>query len=312
VVGQTEGTLPGQHSAGGWDAFIRKYDLSGNELWTRQFGGGGADIAAGVAVDPGGDVSVVGTTSSTLPGQVAAGSFDAFIRRYNTAGEEVWTRQFGAPGGDNARRVTLGPERRVLIVGSTEGALPGQSSAGGFDAFVSMFQADGRQLWTRQFGSAGDDFGVAIGTDRQGNISIAGSADQALPGQTSGTTFLQHLDGGGTVLWTDQFGAGQSDDASDVAVESDGAAYLVGTTEQALAGQRSAGRLDGFVRKYSLDGKELWTRQYGTPEDDYALAVALDPQKGMVIAGSTRGTLADRSYGDLDAYVMRVLGPSFR
>jgi len=305
VVGQTEGTLPGQHSAGGWDAFIRKYDPAGTELWTRQFGGGGADIASGIAVEAGGDLAVVGTTSSTLPGQAASGSFDAFIRRYNSAGDEVWTRQFGTSAGDNARRVAVAPDGRVLVVGSTEGALPGQASAGGFDVFVSMLDSGGRQIWTRQFGSRGDDFGVAVGTDRFGNVSVAGSADRALPGQTSGTTFLRHFDVGGSVLWTDQFGTGKSDDAWDVAVDRDGAAYLVGTTDHGLSGRQSAGRLDGFVRKYSLDGQELWTRQFGTPEDDEALAVALDG-RAIVVGGSTKGTLADRAAGELDAYLMHL------
>jgi beta-propeller repeat-containing protein len=308
VVGQTEGTLPAQHSAGGWDAFIRKYDSSGTELWTRQFGGGGADIVSGVAVGPSGDLYVVGTTSSALPGQAQAGSFDAFVRHYDAAGQEVWTRQFGTSPGDNARRVAVDQDGQVMVVGSTEGALPGQFSAGGFDVFVSMFQADGRQLWTRQFGSTGDDFGVAIGTDRYGAISVAGSADRALPGGTAGTSFLRHFDVAGTVLWTDQFGTGQSDDAWDVAVDGDGVSYLVGTTEHVLPGQRSAGRLDAFVRKYSVDGKELWTRQYGTPEDDHALAGALTG-RGIVLAGSTRGTLADRAAGELDAYVMHLTRP---
>jgi hypothetical protein len=309
VVGQTEGTLPAQHSAGGLDAFIRKYDSSGTELWTRQFGGGGADIASGVAVGRDGDVYVVGTTSSVLPGQAAAGSFDAFIRRYNEAGDEVWTRQFGTSPGDNARRVAVNPDGQVLVVGSTEGVLPGQNSAGGFDVFVSMVQADGRQLWTRQFGSGGDDYGVAIGIDLLGNISVAGSADQALPGQTSGTTFLRHFDVGGSVLWTDQFGTGESDDAWDVAVDSDGAAYLAGTTEHVLPSQKSAGRIDAFVRKYSLDGRNMWTRQFGTPDDDNALTVALSA-KGLLVAGSTRGKLADdAAAGGLDAYVMHLTPP---
>jgi hypothetical protein len=313
VVGQTEGSLSAQQSTGGWDAFIRTYDSSGTDIWTGQFGGGGADIASGVAVDPSGDVYVVGTTSSALPGQTHAGSFDAFVRRYDTAGQEVWTRQFGSAAGDNARRVTVHPDGRVLVVGSTEGALPGQSTAGGFDVFVSMLHSDGRQLWTRQFGSSGDDFGIAIGTDRYGRISVAGSADEELPGGTAGSSFLRHFDVDGTVLWTEQFGTGQLDDVWDLVVDGDGDAYLVGTTEHALPGQRSAGRLDAFVRKYSVEGKEVWTRQYGSAEDDNALAVALHREGGIiVIAGGTRGTLADHSDGELDAYVLRVLESSSR
>ena len=45
VVGETFGTLPGQSPAGTLDAFIRKYDPSGAESWTRQFGAWERDIA---------------------------------------------------------------------------------------------------------------------------------------------------------------------------------------------------------------------------------------------------------------------------
>lgn len=305
VVGQTEGSLPAQQSAGGWDGFVRKYDSSGAELWTRQFGGRGADIAAGAVVDPGGDLYVVGTTSSALPGQEQAGSFDAFLRRYDGEGREVWTRQFGTAAGDNARRVAIAPDGRVLVVGSTEGALAGASSAGGFDAYVSTFWPDGRQLSIGQFGSGGDDFGMAIGADRRGHISVAGRAGRALPGGTAGRIFLRHFDAHGTALWTHQFGAGQSEDAWDVAVDSAGDAYLVGTTAQGLPGQHSTGRLDAFVRRYSVDGGERATRQFGTTEDDHALAVAVDGRT-IVVAGSTRGAMSSRPAGELDAFVSQM------
>ena len=308
VVGQTEGILPGQPSAGGLDAFVRKYDPSGNELWTRQFGGGGADVAAGVAVDDAGNVYVAGTTTSALAED--AKSFDAFVRRYDAAGNVGWTRQFGTPGGDNARDVTVDETNRLLVAGSTEGALPGQVSGKGYDAFVASFDTDGRTLWIRQFGSAGNDYGVAVAGDPAGNIFVAGSAGEPLSGPGSGgpTAFLRQYDTTGAALWTDQFDTGATDDAWDVAAGGVGTAYLVGATGRALPGQRSSGRVDAFVRQYGPGGRAVWTRQYGTPEDDYALAVAVDRDGGLVIAGSTRGTLGDRSHGNLDAYTLRHVG----
>jgi hypothetical protein len=98
--------------------------------------------------------------------------------------------------------------------------------------------------------------------------------------------------------------------AWDVAVAGEGTAYLVGATGRALPGQRANGRIDAFVRQYGPGGSEVWTRQYGTPEDDYGLAVAVHQNRGVVIAGSTRGTLDDRSHGNLDAYALRLLSPS--
>ncbi|MCH8979561.1 MAG: SBBP repeat-containing protein, partial [Armatimonadetes bacterium] len=77
-AGGTSGTLPGQTSAGNFDAFVRKYDADGNEVWTRQFGGSGSDRASGISVDASG-VYVAGSTTGTLPGQTSAGSADAFV-----------------------------------------------------------------------------------------------------------------------------------------------------------------------------------------------------------------------------------------
>jgi len=37
--------------------------------------------------------------------------------------------------------------------------------------------------------------------------------------------------------------------------------------------------------------------------------VAVDPERGLIIAGSTRGTLDERSHGNLDAYALRLVGP---
>ena len=45
VVGYTDGEFPGQTSSGSTDAFVRKYDANGNEVWTRQFGTSAQDLA---------------------------------------------------------------------------------------------------------------------------------------------------------------------------------------------------------------------------------------------------------------------------
>ena len=68
LAGYLLGTFPGQTSAGLFDAFVRKYDANGNEVWTRQFGTSGTDEAHGIAVGSSG-VYVVGRTLGSLPGQ---------------------------------------------------------------------------------------------------------------------------------------------------------------------------------------------------------------------------------------------------
>src|SRR3989304_3804988 len=64
-------------------------------VWPRQFGTPDEDRAQGVVVDSGGNIYIVGDTLGGLPGQASAGSYDAFVRRYDPDGKEEWTRPVG-------------------------------------------------------------------------------------------------------------------------------------------------------------------------------------------------------------------------
>ncbi len=98
------GAMAGQTSSGGYDAFVKKFDLNGNPLWVRQFGTGASDIPYGAGSD-GNGVFLVGNTLGILPGQTSAGGYDAYIRKYDTDGNEIWTLQFGRVSDDRATGV---------------------------------------------------------------------------------------------------------------------------------------------------------------------------------------------------------------
>jgi len=133
VAGLTSGSLSGS-SAGKEDAFVRKYDPKGNELWTRQFCTAEANGALSLAVDAGGNILVAGLTSGSLSG-ASAGGLDAFVRKYDPKGNELWTRQFGTAEVDVATSLAVDAGGNILVAGGTFGSLFGDS-AGSVDAFV--------------------------------------------------------------------------------------------------------------------------------------------------------------------------------
>ncbi|MDQ3930766.1 MAG: hypothetical protein M3328_16670, partial [Chloroflexota bacterium] len=73
---------------------------------------------------------------------------------------------------------------------------------------------------------------------------------------------------------TRQFGTASSELTTAVAVHSSGV-YLGGETWGPLA-DAVVGRSDAFIRKYSLDGTLLWTRQFGDSYMDQASGLAVD------------------------------------
>jgi len=119
----------------GLDAFLRKYDSDGNVVWSREFGAPEEDTAWGVAVN-GFGAYVAGHTQGTLPGELSAGGYDAFVRKYDVAGTELWTHQFGTSGNDLAWAATADGSS-VYLAGYTDGTFPGQTGAGGQDAFLA-------------------------------------------------------------------------------------------------------------------------------------------------------------------------------
>ena len=96
-----------------------------------------ATIALDVSSDQSGNVYVVGITTGTLPDQTSEGGQDAFIRKYDSDGDEIWTRQFGTSENDSARGVFADSSGGVYVVGDTEGTFPGQTQVGFTDAFLA-------------------------------------------------------------------------------------------------------------------------------------------------------------------------------
>jgi len=312
VGGYTDGVLPGQTSAGGRDGFLSKYDSSRNLLWTRQLGTSGSDYVYGVAADAVGNVFIAGNTSGTLPGMSSSGGTDGFIRKYNSAGSEVWTQQWGTTDTDYPAHIALDGSGNIFVGGETYGVFSGQASSGGVDVFVSKLNSSGTVLWTRQFGTSSTDYLDGLTADTSGNIYVSGTVYATLSGQTSSggnDAFMRKYDTSGNALWTRQFGTSANDTGRGIGLDSSGNIYVSGTTEGTFPGQSSSGYIDIFLRKHDSSGNEIWTRQLGSNGNDYSNGLALDSSGNVYLAGHTQGALPGQTpLGSLDGYALKYDG----
>ena len=152
-------------------------DSTSTIAWSRQFGTKRYDLAYAAAPDGEGGSYVTGFTNFALDGQQYHHRYDAFLRRYNAAGNELWTRQFGTNGVDQSFAIAVvGSD--VYIAGSTTGRFPKQELKGGVDAFVARFDRKGNDLWLEQFGAEGRRGRRDLG-DRGGRLRCGHDARQA-------------------------------------------------------------------------------------------------------------------------------------
>lgn len=269
AAGSTIGVFPGQSAVGGIDVYLRKYSFTGSVLWTRQFGTTSDDDTIGpsgaVATDATG-VYLGGTTDGTLPGQSTAGRSDAFVRKYSPSGDLMWTRQFGTAEDDIITGIVV-HSSGVYIAGETGGTFPGGPSGSGADIFIAKLAPDtGNTVWVRQYGVRGSFSGLGgVDADSTG-VYVAGfhsSGDANIPGGR-----LRRYDFDGNLVWERQIANanGSFFVLWSVSTHSSGV-YMTGQVQESFFGVPERGgngntsQIVGMLRKYDVEGNELWTRK---------------------------------------------------
>ena len=145
-----------------FDAALTRYTWgAGSTSVTRQEHSDEHDTPTGGVVTTSDDIIVVGETLGPLFGS-HLGGFDAWIIKYTNAGDTVFSQQWGTSEADGARSVAVASSGNIYVSGYTNDAFPGESSAGGLDMFLRKFQSDGTEVFTKQYGSAGHEYGNGI------------------------------------------------------------------------------------------------------------------------------------------------------
>jgi hypothetical protein len=298
IAGETGGGDPAPGIGGivvplnDWEAYIARYDASGNLDWVRQFGTAKQDWALSVAADGLGNAYVTGITDGDLAAP-NAGTTDAFLSKYDEAGNLIWARQFGSMDFDSSRAVSYDGSAYAYVAGWTRGNLSGPN-AGEEDAFVAKFDAAGNQLWLHQFGTTGTDGIGGVSADGMGNVFVGGSTNGSLGGLNAGgyDAFVRKYDAAGNHLWTRQLGSTVEEGPEYFKVSADGLGnvYLAGWTEGNLGGPNSGGenspyRRDAFLAKYDGSGNLDWIWQSGTGANEGAAAVSADGLGNAYVAG---------------------------
>ena len=212
-------------------------NLAGNVTLQRQFGTSGYDGGNAATVDSFGNYFIAGTTDNSLGGP-NAGGVDAFVAKYDAAGNQLWIKQIGSATVDAGTSVTTDAFGNVYLAGITDGAVGGPN-AGSSDNFVAKYDASGNLVWVKQFGSVSPESNPLV-TNFLGAVWLSASTYGSLFGPNLGNldVFAARLDiANGNVLWSTQIGTANADSALAIATDTFlGKVYIAGVTNGSFGG----------------------------------------------------------------------------
>lgn len=190
ATGTTYGDLDGNGLTGASDAFLLKYNSSGAFQWVKQYGVATKDVqASAIAVDSSDNIVISGTTNADLDGNTFVGTLDIYVRKYDSSGTKLWTREIGGTTAScTDYHVGVDPSGNIYTTGYVsasggDSGIDGTTIVGGSDAFLVKYDSSGVKQWSKQIGVSGATiFGDALAANSSGEVFLAASIDTGLLG----------------------------------------------------------------------------------------------------------------------------------
>lgn len=159
--------------------FLAKFDHLGNSLWCKRFGDPPVEQGSVVNFDrANGDILTAGFMRNKLPREALNGASSVCLfARYDPSGVLRWSKAFGTQA--VATSLSVAVDGRILLTGYFQGTidlgLGPLVSAGGYDVFAAMFNADGSTRWAQRYGDERHQFLINGAHGHGSSIVLAGS-----------------------------------------------------------------------------------------------------------------------------------------
>lgn len=312
---------------GGTDAYIAKYDPTGNLLFASYLGGSENenDLGAGdIGVDLNGNIFITGTTKSSnffntnTAFQNTLSSIDEpdiFVVKISPDFSTVTGTYWGDENVDVSRTLAISSNGTIWVGGYSENStlsLPNGSntSIDAKDGILLAFSNDLSQLDNGSFyGGIFDDEINDIAIDPSDNIYATGSsfstsdfpilnAFQAFY-QGGEMAFMAKFSSNATLLMSTFLGGSQNEKGNSITINDQEEIFITGSTSspdfpfhqtaQATYNDWNC-NYDGFIFKFKADGTRDWSTAYGGWRGDDPRSIALKNNGQIIVAGRTNST----------------------
>jgi len=251
-------------SAGSRDAFLAKFDSSGNLLWARAIGGDYDDQCYDLAIDVAGNVYLTGSFLYDCdfdpgPGEdirSPVGYVDCYVAKFDPSGNRDWACTWGSWDADVGLGIAVDGLGGVYVTGYFTGTVdfdpgPGVDEHTPFDpdhyyesdCFLSRFDSSGNFCWANTWGGPREDISYAVAAGVSGDVFVVGSFQYSCGFDPDGSptkadlhesnggydAFLSAFSSAGEFKWASTWGSDTSDGAYSLDVGDSGMICVVGT-----------------------------------------------------------------------------------
>lgn len=269
------------------DAFLLKYNSTGNLLMQRTWGGNNSDVATGITLDSTGNIYLTGSTQSLDFCQQYS---RAFLLKINSTGSLLW-QQYSGHTDVNCSLGNRVSANGITIDNST-GSLYVIGSLNGIGLELTKYNSTGSQIWQHELASTSSSQfpnGLCAYPDR---INIDPSTHDILVAAEGGNCSMNlndiHLialraDSSGNLLWAKSWSSGLAYGYG-VAVGPTGHVFVSG-------GQQTygKGKLGVVLLELSSSGSLLSHIIWGPTQGDIGHSVAVDASGNAVVTGQLSG-----------------------
>jgi hypothetical protein len=272
-------------------------------------GGTGADTVLFMSSDAPGNTYVSGSFNGTtvIGGTTltSAGSFDAYLAKFDPAGSMLWVRQVGGTGDESGFGSAPLANGDVYLCGrfNNTASFGGTNlTASGQDLFLARYDSSGNLLWARKAGGTGSDAAYAVVADAAGNAYLtgdfAGTADFGgvqITSSSGQNSFVAKYDPTGALVWVARIGGTGSSSSTRLHLDKASNLYVGGSFQGDIQfvtpSLTSAGGNDGFVLKLDVNGAAQWVQQFGGPGNDVVRGMDTSADGTLNVGGSFRSSM---------------------
>jgi FlgD Ig-like domain len=297
-------------STGGADIFLVKFNSAGVFQWSHQYGDASDQTGFDVGTDGAGNVYLGGLFKGsvnfgggTLTG---ADNQDIFLAKFSSAGVHLWSKGFGDVNDQFLTSMAVNPAGDVYATGYFLGTVDfgggPLTQTGLYNAFLAEFDTNGAHLWSKQFGDAATQYGMAVALDRLGNVYLAGGFSGVINLGGSNLTsagdldaYLAKFDSSGNHQWSNRYGDVATQVGDALATDYSGrvlmTGYDTGSVDFGGGPLVGAGGEDVFLVKFDAGGAHQWSHIFGDAGTQSGAAVATDSANNVYLAGNFDGTM---------------------